>query len=140
MVLVTLADFLVAFVGSQLNIEAISPLMTFGTTLVTATVSVALIFKILPDAIVNWKDVFVGGFVTVLLLIAGAYIFGWYVARCNVGSAFEAAGNVAVLLIAIFFLAQCLVFGTVFTRVYANTFGNGIHHKASRVDPQPVTT
>jgi membrane protein len=138
-VLVTLTNFVISFLDLQLNIEAISPLVSFGTTVVIGMVSVALMFKYLPNAIVSWKDVFVGGFFTTLLLIGGAKILGWYVARGSCASAFEAAGTVAVLLIAVYFLAQFLVFGTVFTRVYANTFGNGIRPRV-RADTPPDTT
>jgi len=139
-VLVTLINFVVSFLDSQLNIDAISPLVSFGTTLVIGTVSVALMFKSLPNAIVSWKDVFVGAFVTALLLIAGANILGSFVMRGIFGSAFEAAGSVAVLLISVYFLAQFLVFGTVFTRIYANTFGNGIRFPASRANAQRGAT
>ena len=138
-VLVTLTNFVISFLDSQFNIEAISPLVSLGTTVAIGMVSVALMFKYLPNAIVSWKDVFVGGFVTTLLLIGGAKILGWYVARGSYASAFEAAGTVAVLLIAVYFLAQFLVFGTVFTRVYANTFGSGIRPRVS-TDTQRDTT
>lgn len=115
-------------------------LLSFATTLVMGTVSVALMFKSLPEAIVSWKDVIVGAFVTALLLIAGANILGSYLASCIIGSAFETAGTVAVLLVAVYFLAQFLVFGTVFTRACANTFGNGIRTRLSRVDALPGAT
>jgi membrane protein len=54
-------------------------------------------------------------------------VLGWYLAKGNVGSAFEAAGTVAVLLIAIYFLSQFFILGTVFTRVFADFYGRGIH-------------
>ena len=106
-------------------------MLSFGLTLVIGTVAIALMFKTLPNVSVSWKDVSVGAFVTALLLIAGANILGLYVARCTLGSAFEAAGTVAVLLISVYFLAQFLVFGTVFTRIYANSFGNGVRSRVS---------
>ena len=138
-VLVALTNFVMSFLDSQFNIEAISPLVSLGTTVVIGMVSMALMFKFLPNAIVSWKDVFVGGFVTTVLLIGGAKLLGWCVARGSYASAFEAAGTVAVLLIAIYFLAQFLVFGTVFTRIYADTFGDGIRPRGS-ADAQPDTT
>lgn len=138
-VLVAITNFVMSFLDSQFNIEAISPLVSLGTTVVIGMVSMALMFKFLPNAIVSWKDVLVGGFVTTVLLIGGAKLLGWYVARGSYASAFEAAGTVAVLLIAIYFLAQFLVFGTVFTRIYADTFGDGIRPRGS-ADAQPDTT
>ncbi|QEG35435.1 YihY/virulence factor BrkB family protein [Bythopirellula goksoeyrii] len=126
LVLVTFTNFVVSFIHSKFDIEAVGPLIGLGTTLFIGTVSMALMFKFLTNAVVGWKDVLVGGLTTTLLLVGGANLLGRYVAQGNFGSAFEAAGTVAVLLIAVYFLAQCLVFGTVFTRVYANMFGSGV--------------
>ena len=91
------------------------------------TIAIALVFKLLPNASVSWRDVFVGGAVTAVLLEIGTILVAEYISEGTVGSAFEAAGIVAVLLIAIYFLAQFFIFGIVFTRVFADTFGGGIH-------------
>jgi membrane protein len=125
-VFVTLANFVVSLLDSQLNMETVTRLASFGSTLVIGTLSLALIFKILPPASLGWKDVFTGGFVTALLLIGGANILGWYGSCIIIASAFEVAGTVAVFLISVYFLAQLLIFGMVFTRTYAELYGSGI--------------
>ncbi|TWU29732.1 YihY/virulence factor BrkB family protein [Bythopirellula polymerisocia] len=125
-VLITLTNFVISILNSQFNIEQTRPLISLIATVLVGTLSLALMFKYMTNAIVAWRDSLVGGLVTTLLLVVGANLLGRFVAQGNFGSAFEAAGTVAVLLIAVYFLAQCLVFGTVFTRVYANMYGSGI--------------
>lgn len=130
-VLITLTNIVISILNSQFNIEATRPFISISATILVGTLSIALMFKYMANAIVSWNDALVGGLVTTFLLVVGANLLGQYVAQGNFGSAFEAAGTVAVLLIAVYFLAQCLVFGTVFARVYANMFGSGIRPRIS---------
>ncbi len=125
-VLATFANIVLTFLDSHFDLELLTRLGGFAATLVIGTLSLALMFKILPNAIVSWKDAAVGACVTALLLIIGGHLVGLYISRGGIQSAMEAAGAVAVLLISVYFLAQFLVFGTVFTRVYANMYGDGI--------------
>ena len=124
---ITLSSVLLSFFDSLLRMELSIPFLNLGTNWVIYTAAIALVFKFLPDARIRWKDAVIGAGVTAVLLLAGTKMLGWYLAKGNVGSAFEAAGTVAVLLIAIYFLAQFFIFGTVFTRVFADIYGAGIH-------------
>jgi len=87
------------------------------------TTMIALIYKILPDAKVSWRDVWVGAIATAILFMAGKYVIGLYIGKASVGSAFGAAGSLAVLLVWIYYSAQIVLLGAEFTRVYANRFG-----------------
>jgi membrane protein len=87
---------------------------------------VALIYKILPDARVAWRDVWVGALVTAALFLVGKYLISLYIGKASVGSAFGAAGSLAVLLVWIYYSAQIVLLGAEFTRVYANRLGNKI--------------
>src|SRR3954468_6819651 len=78
---------------------------------------IALIYKILPDAEVAWRDVWVGAFATAILFMVGKYLIGLYIGRASVGSAFGAAGSLAVLLVWIYYSAQIMLLGAEFTRV-----------------------
>ena len=124
---ITLSHILISFFDSLLQIQLSVPFLNLGTNWVIYTAAIALLYKLLPDAHIRWKDAVIGAGVTALLLSAGTKMLGWYLAKGSVGSAFEAAGTVAVLLIAIYFLAQFFIFGTVFTRVFADFYGGGIH-------------
>jgi membrane protein len=88
------------------------------------TVAFAIIYKVLPNTKIAWRDVWVGSLVTALLIAVGGWGLGIYLANSSITSAFEAAGTTAVFLISVFFFAQLFLFGAVFTRVYATVFGS----------------
>ena len=67
---------------------------------------VALIYKMLPDARVAWRDVWVGAGATAVLSLLGKYLIGLYIGKASVGSAFGAAGSLAVLLVWILLLGS----------------------------------
>jgi membrane protein len=76
----------------------------------------ALMYKVLPDCPVAWRDVWVGALLTALLYTAGKYLIGLYLARGTVASAYGAAGSVVVLLVWVFYASQILLFGAQFTQ------------------------
>ena len=88
------------------------------------TLAFAIIYKVLPNTKIAWRDVWVGALVTALLIAVGGWGLGLYLANSSISSAFEAAGTMAVFLISVFFFAQLFLFGAVFTRVYASVFGS----------------
>lgn len=100
------------------------PLVNSVIFIVLTTISFAIIYKVLPDVDIAWRDVWAGAGVSALLLNLGLGLFGLYFSRSNIGSAFEAAGAVAVFLIAFNYGAQIFLFGAVFSRVYAGMFGS----------------
>jgi membrane protein len=97
---------------------------------------IALIYKILPDARVAWRDVWVGAIATAILFMAGKYAIGLYIGKASVGSAFGAAGSLAVLLVWIYYSAQIVLLGAEFTRVYANRFGEKVRPSRQAVPAQ----
>jgi membrane protein len=97
---------------------------------------VALIYKILPDAEVAWRDVRVGAIATAILFMIGKYLIGLYIGRASVGSAFGAAGSLAVLLVWIYYSAQIVLLGAEFTRVYANRFGAKVRPSKQAIPAQ----
>lgn len=130
---ISLSNLLVSFFDSLLQLQLDAPYLNVGTNWLIYAAAIALTFRFLPDARISWRAALIGAGVTALLLLTGTRMLGWYLARSNVGSAFEAAGTMAVLLIAIYFLAQCFIFGAVLTRVFAELYGGGIHPRnASR--------
>jgi len=123
---ISLSNLLISFFGSLLQLQLDVPYLNAGTNWVIYAAAIALTFRFLPDARISWRAAVIGAGVTALLLLTGTRMLGWYLARSNVGSAFEAAGTMAVLLIAIYFLAQCFIFGAVLTRVFAESYGGGM--------------
>lgn len=96
----------------------------FVAMIALGTAAFAIIYKILPNTKIAWRDVWVGALVTALIIAVGGWGLGIYLANSSITSAFEAAGTMAVFLISVFFFAQLFLFGAVFTRVYAAIFGS----------------
>ena len=86
----------------------------------------ALIYKLLPDVRIRWKDVVVGSVITALLFTIGKFLIGLYLGRGSLGSAYGAAGSLIVFLAWVFYSAQILLFGAELTQVYARHYGRKI--------------
>ena len=87
----------------------------------------AVIFKVLPDAIIKWKDVTVGAMVTAILFMLGKFAITFYIGKSDVGSTYGAAGSLVVLLLWVYYSSVILYFGAEFTKAYAAKFGDPIH-------------
>ena len=99
----------------------------------------ALIYKVLPDAKIAWRDVWWGAGVTALLFTFGKYLLGIYLGVQSVGSAYGAAGSLVVFLIWVYFSAQIFFLGAEFTQVYSRRLGHGLEpaENARYVEPTP---
>jgi membrane protein len=87
------------------------------------TVLFAMIFKVLPDVTIAWRDVWVGAAITALLFVLGKFLLGLYLGRNSTVTAYGAAGSLVIILIWVYYSAQILFFGAEVTQVYANRFG-----------------
>lgn len=96
-------------------------------TLVVITFLFAVIFKVLPDAKIKWRDVMVGSIVTALLFMIGKFGITFYIGNSNIGSTYGTAGALVVLLLWVYFSAIILYFGAEFTKVFAAQYGSRIH-------------
>jgi membrane protein len=103
--------------------ELLWQIVNLAVSLVVITVLFALIFKFLPDAEIDWHDVWVGAFFTALLFSLGKAAIGIYLGNSSVASIFGAAGSLVLLLLWIYYSAQILFFGAEFTQVYASRYG-----------------
>ena len=90
------------------------------------TLLFALIYKILPDVHMAWKDVWIGAAITAVLFTLGKFLIGLYVGQSGVSSAYGAAGSLIVVLVWVYYSALIVFFGAEFTQVYANTYGAGV--------------
>lgn len=103
------------------------------TSIGLSTVLFASIFKFLPDAHIRWRSVWAGALLTAVLFTLGKFLIGYYLGHSNLGSVYGAAGSVIVLLSWVFYTSQILFFGAVFTRCYAERYGEGIRPSAHAV-------
>lgn len=86
----------------------------------------AVIFRVLPDAHIQWKDAFVGAAFTSILFLLGKFLIGYYLGNSNIGLTYGAAASVVVLLVWVYYSSIILYFGAEFTRIYAIERGAGI--------------
>jgi membrane protein len=92
--------------------------------LVMSGLMFGMIFKILPETPVAWRDVAVGAVVTALLFTLGQAALGRYLGTSGVGSVYGAAGSLVVILVWVYYSAQVFFLGAEFTHVYAACYGS----------------
>lgn len=99
-----------------------------------------LMFKVIPDAKIAWKDVWIGGFATAVLFTVGQVLIGLYLGKTSVGSAYGAASSLMIVVLWIFFSSSILFLGAELTQVYANMYGSRIKPAANALTvPRGVT-
>ncbi len=96
-------------------------------TLVISTLIFAVIFRVLPDAKIKWRDVIAGAVMTALLFMLGKFAISLYISQAKVGSTYGAAGSLVVLLVWVYYSSIILYLGAEFTKAYAVRFGSEIH-------------
>lgn len=95
-------------------------------TFIVISALFGIIFKYLPDVLIEWKDVRMGAFFTAILFMFGKFLIGLYIEQVGPGSAYGAAGSLIVILIWVYYTAAILFFGAEFTQVYADCYGGKI--------------
>lgn len=86
----------------------------------------AVIYKVLPDAKIKWRDVRAGALFTAGLFMIGRYLIGLYITKAQIGSPYGAAGSFIIILIWVYYSAAILYFSAEFTKVYASMKGEKI--------------
>jgi membrane protein len=132
--------------GLSHRLEAIFPDVTVTlfyvlnqviTFLVVALIF-GVIFKVLPDAKIKWRDVVAGSLVTALLFLLGKLGISLYISKSNVGSTYGAAGSLVILLLWTYYSSIILYFGAEFTKAYAVKYGSEIHPNEYAVTTKTV--
>ncbi len=96
----------------------------FAMSFFVITFVFTVIYKVVPDVDLDWRDVTVGGVATSLLFVAGRQLISLYISKIDLGSAYGAAGSLVVVLVWVYYSAQVFFLGAEFTKVYAETFGS----------------
>jgi len=117
--------------------EGLSTAVLFVINLVISLAVIGLLFaamfKVLPDAKIAWRDVWVGAVVTALLFMIGKFLIGLYLGKSNPGEPYGAAGSLAILLVWIYYSSIIVLFGAEFTQTWAERRGEGIEPEAGAV-------
>jgi membrane protein len=89
----------------------------------------ALLFRYVPDAEIQWRDVWLGGLVSAVLFTVGKVGIGYYIGRASIGSAYGAAGSLIALLVWVYYSSLIVFFGAEFTHAWAT--------RQRAVEPKP---
>lgn len=101
--------------------------------LVVVTLLFAMLFKIMPDVRLRWRDVWIGAFVTAALFTVGRHLIAFYLGRSTVASIYGTAGSLVALLLWVYYSCAILFYGAEFTRAYRRAQGLKVMPKATAV-------
>jgi len=100
------------------------PPLNFLLSLLLTTTLFAMIYKVLPDAKMDWRDVWLGAGATAVLFTVGKTLIGLYLGRAGATSIYGAAGSLVLVLLWVYYCAQVFFVGAEFTEVYSRWYGS----------------
>ena len=114
-------------IGDSLSARSTLPVEFLGAVDVlvsyaAVTVLLAMIYRTIPDADIEWRDVWIGALVTALLIVVGKWGIGLYLGRTAVASAYGAAGSVVLILLWVYYASVLLLLGAEFTHAHTLEF------------------
>jgi membrane protein len=112
--------------------QALNQAVSFGMLVLVF----AAIYKFMPRARIEWRDVWVGAVVTAALFTIGKFLIGLYLGKSDVGSSFGAFGSLVVVMVWVYYSAQIFLLGAEFTWAYAHHAGSRREKPASRSSPR----
>lgn len=130
---------LLSAVGDQLGgligmSDTVAAIFNFVVQALVVFIVFAAIFKFMPDAQVNWKDVLVGAAITTILFLVGRFAMQLYFSYSEPGAQLgSAAASLAVLLVWVYYTAMIVLLGAEATQVYAVRYGDGIRPESHAV-------
>ncbi len=105
----------------------IAYLLNIALSFIIITTLFLIIFKVLPDARIKWKDVMSGAIATAILFMIGKFGITFYISKNNLGTMYGAAGSLVILLLWVYYASVILYFGAEFTKVWAVERGSVIY-------------
>lgn len=105
-------------------------LLSSAGSFVVLTLLFGAIYKVLPDAVLHWRDVLFGAAVTAALFALGNNLLGLYLGRAQPGAGYGAAGSVILILLWVYYASMIVLFGAEVTQVWMNARGR-------RIQPRP---
>jgi membrane protein len=104
-------------------------LLSFAISFGVITVLFTLMFKILPDVKIRWKNVWIGAMITSLLFIVGKFALGLYFGKANPGSTYGAAGSIILIMLWVNYSSMIVFFGAEYTKQFSL-------HKGEKLEPK----
>jgi membrane protein len=106
--------------------EVLWQVVNFVVALAVTTLLFALIFKVIPDVVMRWRDALIGGLFTAVLFALGRFALAMYIGKSSTTSSFGVAGSLVALVLWVYYSSQILFLGAEFTQVYSRRFGGRI--------------
>jgi membrane protein len=106
--------------------------------LVVVTCLFTVIFKVMPDVVIRWKDVIAGALVAAVLFMAGSFGIGFYINTIKAGSPYNSAGSILIFLLWTVYSSATLYYGVELTKAYAMKYGDEIKPKHNAIIVKPV--
>jgi len=103
-------------------------IVNFLVSLLVISVLIAMVYRLLPDVRLDWRDVWVGAVTTSVLFGVGKFLIGLYLGHASIGSSYGAAGSLVVFLVWVYYSSLIMFLGAEITFVYAQ-------HRRRRVRP-----
>ena len=119
------------------EMEVLLQAANFAISFAVITVLFAMIYKILPNVEIQWRDVWLGAAITALLFAIGKFLIGLYLGKSDVASSFGAAGPFVLIMLWIFYSTQIFLFGAEFTSIYSRR--SSPQTARGTAEPAPVT-
>ncbi|NMG42903.1 YihY family inner membrane protein [Aromatoleum toluvorans] len=107
--------------------------LDWGVSLTVATLLFATIFRVLPDVLLRWRDVWLGALVTALLFAVGRSLIALYLSTTATASTYGAAGSLVLLLMWVNYSSLILLLGAAFTRANVEARGQVIQPRVTAV-------
>ena len=124
LVAVAVFGFILNWLSSLFGMTGFLPLFSAVGFMLWAMLSFAVMYKLLPDLRIAWRDVWGGAVAAAVLVTLGGWLIIFFIKNTSFASALEAAGSFVVLLTGFYYFAQIFLFGAIFTRVYAQKYGS----------------
>lgn len=104
----------------EITLQLINSLITF----IVITLLFAAIYKLLPDVVIEWPDVVLGGAATSILFTVGKLVLGLYLGKASFASTYGAFASIVVLVLWVYYSGQIFFFGAELTKSFANRYGS----------------
>lgn len=132
--LTALSDWVAGYVTESFLVvfRALDFIVSFGIV----TLLFAAMYKFLPDAKIQWRDVWIGAMVTAVLFVIAKFALGLYFGKSDPASTYGAAGSIILIMLWVTYSGMILLFGAEFTQVYANRYGKKVQPVEGAVSTQ----
>ena len=130
---------IVTSVSASFPIAGALQIITFMVSFLIITLLFVMVYRVLPDVDIHWRDVWIGAVITAILFLIGQAALSWYLGTQSTQSVYGAAGSLVVLLLYVYYSAQIVLFGAEFTYVYANRYGSKIAPSANAISTEQAT-